>query len=594
MCGIFGTNNKISEIKIKKILSLQSHRGPDDEKFFQDDNVTLLHNRLSIIDLENGTQPMSFKNFTIIYNGEIFNSPSLKLMLQNKGYSFLTKNSDTEVLLKLYDLKGLDMLLDLNGMFAFVIYDSKKKTLFGAVDSFSIKPLYYLNSNNKFSFSSEIKPLLELDNDNKKLSLNSINSFFQLQYIPFEDTIYEDIKKLKNNHYFLFDLTKNDLKIFNYQRKKNILKFENYSEIVSHGKETIKKSIKNWSLSDVPIACSLSGGLDSSLIASIFASNSNKKIKTLTVGYEGEDKLHDERYYANIMSKYINSEHIEIVINPNDILADLHKIFQNLSEPYAGSLASWHVYNNLKNEKVIFTGTGGDEIFGNYGKWKNYLLSDFFLKNSLDFFTSQKLTDLNFFYGFFYKKIFYEKEINKLMHHKSNLNLNNLIHSLIKFNSQGIKKNVQEIDFNLQLPYEFLYVTDRLSMMNSIETRTPFLDNSMVDFINSVPSKHMSKIYNSKKLLKDIAFGQVPKEIIERPKMGFVLPKENWLKKELFEYLKFYSSEKFIKDQNIFSYLYVESLIKKFVKSKNDTNLTEKVWTYFIFQFWYEKSYLSY
>ena len=165
---------------------------------------------------------------------------------------------------------------------------------------------------------------------------------------------------------------------------------------------------------------------------------------------------------------------------------------------------------------------------------------------------------------------------------------------MVKSNKQGIKKNVQEIDFNLQLPYEFLYITDRLSMMNSIETRTPFLDNSMIDYINSVPNKNMSKILNSKKLLKDIAYGQVPKEIIERQKMGFVLPKENWLKRELFENLKFYSSKKFIKDQNIFSHMYIENLIKKFVKSNKDLNLTEKVWTYFIFQFWYEKNYLSY
>ena len=133
----------------------------------------------------------------------------------------------------------------------------------------------------------------------------------------------------------------------------------------------------------------MSGGLDSSLIASIFAFNSNKRIKTITVGYEGANQLHDERNYANKMSKYIDSEHMEVIINPNDILKDLSQIFQNLCEPYAGSLASWHVYKNLKKEKVIFTGTGADEIFGNYGKWKNYVLSDFF-KNFFKSTTNQK------------------------------------------------------------------------------------------------------------------------------------------------------------------------------------------------------------
>ena len=593
MCGIFGTNVKISEDNVHKLLYLQNHRGPDDKQFFQNNQITLLHNRLSILDIENGSQPMSFKDLIIIFNGEIFNSPSLRSMLQNRGYSFLTKNSDTEVLLKLYDFRGIEMLSELNGMFSFVIYDKKKNLLFGAVDQFSIKPLYYSLLQNKFSFSSEIKPLLELEYVSKDLSISSIKSFFQLQYVPFENTIYENIKKLKNNHYFIFDLSNRNLNTKKYEVKKNLIKFNNYSDIVFGGKEALNNSIKNWSLSDVPIACSLSGGLDSSLIASIFASNSSKKIKTITVGYEGIDKIHDERNYAKLLSEHINSDHIEIVINPKDILLDLNIIFKNLAEPYAGSLASWHVYKNLKNEKVIFTGTGADEIFGNYGKWKNYILSDFFLKNSLNFLKNQKLTDLKYFYGFFYNKIFYEKEINKLIKQKEDLNLNYLIHSLVSSNTLGIKKKAQEIDFNLQLPYEFLYVTDRLSMMNSIEARTPFLDNEMVDYINSIPSKHMSSLLNSKKLLKDISYGQIPTKIIERSKMGFVLPKENWLKKELLENLKNYTSEAFLKKQNIFSQNYIENLLHKFLNSKNNSNLTEKVWTYFIFQFWYEKNYLT-
>lgn len=593
MCGIFGTNQKISENKIDKLLNLQNHRGPDDKQFFQNDQITLLHNRLSILDIENGSQPMSFKDLIIIFNGEIFNSPSLRSMLQNKGYSFLTKNSDTEVLLKLYDFKGIEMLSELNGMFSFVIYDKKKNLLFGAVDQFSIKPLYYSFLQNKFFFSSEIKPLLELECISRDLSISSIKSFFQLQYVPFENTIYENVKKLKNNHYFVFDLSNRNLNIKKYEVKKNLIKFNNYSDIVLGGKEALNNSIKNWSLSDVPIACSLSGGLDSSLIASIFASNSSKKIKTITVGYEGFDKIHDERNYAKLLSEYINSDHTEIVINPKDILLDLNIVFENLAEPYAGSLASWHVYKNLKNEKVIFTGTGADEIFGNYGKWKNYILSDFFLKNSLNFFKNQKLTDLKYFYGFFYNKIFYEKEIDKLIKQNEDLNLNYLIHSLVSSNTSGIKKKAQEIDFNLQLPYEFLYVTDRLAMMNSIEARTPFLDNEMVDYINSIPSKHMSSLLNSKKLLKDISYGQIPTKIIERSKMGFVLPKENWLKKELLENLKNYTSEAFLKKQNIFSQNYIENLLNRFLNSKNNSNLTEKVWTYFIFQFWYEKNYLT-
>ena len=398
MCGIFGINKKETQKSIDKIISYNNHRGPDQSDYYQNDNITLIHNRLSILDIEHGCQPMYFKDIVIIYNGEIFNSGSLRKNLEKKGYSFETTNSDTEVLLKLYHLKGKDMLLDLNGMFSFVIYDKKNNILFGAVDRFSIKPLYYTINKNLFSFSSEIKPLLEINTISKKLCNNSIYDYFQLQYVPFENTIYEEIKKLKNSNFFVYDLNLNSLNIKEYKKKNQIYDFKNYYEIIEVGKNCLKNSIKNWSQSDVPISCSLSGGLDSSLISAIFAENSSKKIQTITVGFDGEGKNHDERYYASKVSKFLNSEHQEVVVNPNKILSDLDRIFENLCEPYGGSLASWYVYNNLNKNKVIFTGTGADEVFGNYGKWKNFTLSDFFFKNFYNNFFNQNFLNIKYFY----------------------------------------------------------------------------------------------------------------------------------------------------------------------------------------------------
>lgn len=592
MCGIFGINKKENQNFINKIIKNNNHRGPDQNDFYQDDKLTLIHNRLSILDIEHGCQPMYFKDLVIIYNGEIFNSAQLRKNLQEKGYIFETNNSDTEVLLKLYHLKGKDMVLDLNGMFSFVIYDKKNNILFGAVDRFSIKPLYYNVCQNLFSFSSEIKPLLELDTVKVKLSKSSVYNYFQLQYVPFENTIYEKIKKLKNSNYFVYDLNLNSLKVSEYKKKNQTYLFKNYNEIIEVGKNCLNNSIKNWSQSDVPIACSLSGGLDSSLISSIFSKISSTKIKTFTVGFDDEDRKHDERYYASRVSKFLDSDHHEVVVNPNKILADMDSIFENLSEPYGGSLASWYVYNNLGENKVIFTGTGADEIFGNYGKWKNFTLSDFFVKNFYNNFINQNLSDLKYFYGFMYTKIFYHKDLKKLfLNYENEDNLIYKINSLIDSKGHNIKKIIQEIDLNLQLPWEFLYITDRLSMLNSIETRTPFLDDEMISFINSVPDKYMGKITNSKKLLKDIALDFIPSEIINRKKKGFVLPKENWLKNQLKKKLNYFSSTNFIKEQNIFSDIEIKNLVGQFYRSKNNNKLVEKIWTFFIFQFWYEKNF---
>ena len=592
MCGIFGLNQSKDQNFIKKFVELQNHRGPDAKNYYLNNEVTLIHNRLSILDLQYGDQPMIYNDKVIVYNGEIFNSPTIRKNLEKIGYSFKTKNSDTEVLLKLYDYKGAEMLNELNGMFAFVIYDIKKNILFGAVDQFSNKPLYYSLSGNNFAFSSEIKPLLKLENTDNKLSFNSIIKYFQLQYIPFGDTIYKNIKKLNNSNYFEYNLKSKKIDIQKYSKKINKVEFNSYKDVIIAGREALEQSVKNWSLSDVPIIFSLSGGLDSSLISSIYSNTSKTRIETITVGFDDVNKDQDERNFAKIISKNINSYHHEIVINSNNFLKDMDLIFENLCEPYAGSLASWYVYKNLSNKKVIFTGTGADELFGNYGKWKNYLFSDFFIKNIFQNFFNQNLKNIKHFYGYMYKKIFYENELNKLIlkNHNYSNDLNLIIHSLVQNKKFDPKKNIQEIDFNLQLPWEFLYITDRLSMLNSIEARTPFLDDEMINYIKNVPSKYLTKMTNSKILLKDIARKYIPDEIINRKKKGFVLPKESWLKKELKNQLIYFASKEFLSKQEIFSYSYLDNLLKKFFSSNKNINLTEKTWTFFIFQFWYEKN----
>ena len=203
----------------------------------------------------------------------------------------------------------------------------------------------------------------KVENTDNKLSFNSIIKYFQLQYIPFGDTIYKNIKKLNNSNYFEYNLKSKKIDIQKYSKKINKVEFNSYKDVIIAGREALEQSVKNWSLSDVPIIFSLSGGLDSSLISSIYSNTSKTRIETITVGFDDVNKDQDERNFAKIISKNINSYHHEIVINSNNFLKDMDLIFENLCEPYAGSLASWYVYKNLSNKKVIFTGTGADELF---------------------------------------------------------------------------------------------------------------------------------------------------------------------------------------------------------------------------------------
>ena len=598
MCGILGFIQKDSYKDLKRLTSLQKHRGPDGSGAFQDENISLIHNRLSIIDIEGGSQPMNDGHNIIIYNGEIFNAPYLRLKLEKKGIKFKTANSDTEVLLKLYKYKGYKMLEDLNGMFSFVIYDKTKNILFGAIDKFSIKPMYYFNKKNNFIFASELKTILSFKDVSKEISLKNLNYYFNLQYSPFNNTMYEDIKKLENSTYFIFDLNNKDFKIKKYEYRPQSLNknINNYKEAVEVTKSYVEDSVKRWMLSDVNVSCSLSGGLDSSMIASIYNQYSSKKINTITVGFKSQNSLFDERDYAKKVSKFLNTDHSEVIINPDNILDEMDEIFNNLAEPYAGSLASWYIYKNLKQDKVIFTGTGADELFGNYGKWKQYGLSEVFFGHLIDSIKKQNLKGIKKnYYGYLYKKIFYQKELQEIFNEEYYIDkdISEEIQNLVHFSKKKHpKKIIQEIDLNLQLPGEFLYITDRLSMMNSIEARTPFLDLELHSHINNLNSKYYGGFLNSKKLLKDVAKGQIPDEIINRKKKGFVLPKRIWLKSNLLNLLKFYSSEQFIKSQGIFRYKKIESLVKIFL-SRNDDLLTERIWTFFIFQFWYEKNYCT-
>ena len=376
MCGIVGciTINKISNDKIDKLNNLQYHRGPDGNGTYTEQidkkNLTLLHQRLSIIDLSDGSQPMldSKKELIIVFNGEIFNHMELKTKLKDKGYEFLTDHSDTEVLLYMYKEYKENMLDYLNGMFAFVIFDKKNKQLFGARDRTGIKPLYYSVKDKEFYFASELKTLLEFGLK-KEIDFQSLSNYLSFQFVPSPKTIFKNISKLEAGNYFIFDIKNTKLDIRRFYKIEFNKTIKNEKDATAKIQKQFRDSINLWSMSDVEVGASLSGGLDSSAIVAMYSKISEKKIKTYSLGFEGNLKSLDERKYAKLVSEKYNTNHHEFVLTEDKLLSELDDMIYHLDEPYAGGLPSWYVYKMMKNDiKVSLTGTGGDELFGNYNK----------------------------------------------------------------------------------------------------------------------------------------------------------------------------------------------------------------------------------
>jgi asparagine synthase (glutamine-hydrolysing) len=326
MCGIVGIVGKQDGSWLSVMNGLVTYRGPDDAGEYRDASadVSLAMRRLSILDLAGGHQPMPNADETvwIVFNGEIYNSPEIRERLIGAGHSFNTLNSDTEVLLHLYEEKGEAMLDELNGMFAFVIYDRKRKRLFGARDRVGIKPFYYFKDAGLFAFASELKSLLALPAVSRDLDFQSLYHYMTLLFVPGERTIFSNIKRLPPGHYFSFDLSSRELSIRRYWKLRTDRAEHNRSEaewieIIQH---ELREAVRRWTLSDVPIGCSLSGGLDSSAVVALLSELGYGPIKTYALGFASQDEAAwNELHLARKVADRFHTEHQEIILRPEDI-----------------------------------------------------------------------------------------------------------------------------------------------------------------------------------------------------------------------------------------------------------------------------------
>ncbi|MDS0525096.1 asparagine synthase (glutamine-hydrolyzing) [Clostridium sp. SHJSY1] len=603
MCGyvsVFIKNNsfKLNKEKVIECLKYIEHRGPDDIGIYEDDSSILGFRRLSIIDLENGHQPFKKDSYEIVFNGEIYNYKNIKENLELKGYDFKT-DSDTEVLLTDYIEKKEKLLYDLRGMFAFLIYNRQTKEIFGARDQFGIKPLYYINDENLIAFASEYKALVALI-ENPSVDENSLQKYLSFQYVPGEDTMIKEIKKVPPAHYFT---------IIN-----NEINFQRYHKINFQADDTIDKqdvynvmvdSVNSHMISDVEVGAFLSGGVDSSIIATI-ASKKNPKIKSFTVGFDVEG--YDEIDVAKKTSEELSIENIHIKVGEEDYINAIKDVVYKFDDPVADPSAVGLYFLSKeasKHVKVVLSGEGSDELFGGYNIYKEYfplkkiIKLPNLIKRFIKFFVRKlpKIKGKDYFLRgttpleeryIGNAKIFDNNEAEKvLINYNSDNNYEKVtkeIYDNCRRKGYDYVTTMQNVDIHTWLSGDILAKGDKMSMANSIELRVPFLDKEVLKVAEKIPLRKRVSRKNTKLLLRDAFRSLVPKHVVDRKKLGFPTPIRVWLKSELGEVVK-----KTIKDSKTDNYInkdYVMHLLDEHIKDRKDNS--RKIWTIFIFSLWHQ------
>lgn len=624
MCGITGIKifNDKDHLLLNKISNATDklkNRGPDFGKTESFNKLALGHRRLSIIDTSSlANQPFKDKTgrYSIVFNGEIFNYKQLKKEYLSE--IIFKSESDTEVLLYLFIKLGKDCLNLLNGFFAFCIYDNQNDTLFVARDRFGVKPLYFYSSNDLFCFSSELKSLLQYDIP-RQIDNESLSIYLHLNYIPAPFTIYKNISKLQPGYYIEINGSYANTGRY-YATEKNYKNdyFEDYdkSKLMLH--TLLDDAVKLRLVADVPVGCFLSGGLDSSIITSLAAKHKSN-LETFSIGFS-DNKFFDETNYAEMLSKKHNTKHHVFSLSNKDLYDNLDDFLQYIDEPFADSsaLAVYMLSKyTRKHVTVALSGDGADELFAGYNKHAALFLSmklgkagsianvanpllkilpksrNSKFSNSIRKYyklskgLSYKLPERYWLWAGYSNPQSVSKLLLSEVFDSEEIRRKLLLTRFISNSSKDFNEILMN-DTNLLLQGDMLTKVDLMSMANSLEVRTPFLDYRVVNFAFSIPSKFKITLSKRKKILVDTFGNLLPQEIINRPKKGFEVPLLNWFRNELkSEIEEGILSRNFIENQGIFNYEMIRQL-KLQLFSNNPDDATARIWGLIVFQNWWK------
>jgi asparagine synthase (glutamine-hydrolysing) len=622
ICGIYGATGLPEDARAltRAMCDVIIHRGPDEDGYYADGPISLGMRRLSIIDLATGRQPIHNEDKTIwvVYNGEIFNFPTLKPELSARGHRFYT-NADTEVIVHLYEEYGEDFVSHLNGMFAIALWDAKNRKLVLTRDRLGIKPLHYAWEGGRLLFGSEIKSLLRAG-VSREIDPEALSRFFTFEYVPAPDSIFTAIKKIPPGHLMTVRDGKTDIRRYwdvHYSETKIAARPE--AEYIEEIAARLRESVRLRLLSDVPLGVFLSGGIDSSAVTALMSETAGGRVKSFSIGFK--EKTFDELDYARIVADRFGTEHTEFVVDSGQVAGLVPTLMEYLDEPLAdASIIPTYVISKLARQyvTVALAGDGGDELFGGYDTYKAFKVARMyrkipgFLRRGLIGPAVRKLpaSAKRLSFEFKAKKFTTGAEFpyeiantlwwgayspaRKARLLSADLRARLSADPFAPIADQAAFTRAADpldrlayLDLKLYLQDDLLVKVDRMSMANSLEIRTPFLDYTFVEFAATIPSRLKLKGMASKYILKKALASRLPREILTKKKIGFDIPLGPWLRNELRSFALDTLTPERLKRHGYFDPAFVQKILDEHMAGSH--NHRQLLWPLIIFQFWHDR-----
>ncbi len=627
MCGICGTIRKreITPGQLKQMNDTMYHRGPDDsgQEFYEMKGgyqVGFAQRRLSIMDLSAlGHQPMHSpdRRISVVYNGEIYNFKELREELAD--YPFRS-DCDTEVIIAAYLKWGLSCLERFNGMFAIALYDREDETVYLIRDRIGKKPLYYWYQEEELVFASELKPIMACPDFPAEIDRGVLSRFLYQKYINAPESIYKNVYKLQPGAILAF--RGGQIKTWKYWSVSEVYQAAvknpvgSYEEAKEQLKALLVRAVSLRMIADVPLGSFLSGGYDSSLVTAIAQKHSASPIKTFSIGF------HEERYnearYAKAVADYLGTDHTERIIDEDDILSLVESIPKYYDEPFSdSSQIPTMLVSELAKKRVTvaLSGDGGDEFFCGYNQYQNVAqaqvldlagaavhglcslpgLRRFQLEKRLPFkvrvIAGNRDRETKTQFGAGNYPAMARAMVGELPSEMRALPIHYPVESSYQVKNWQIRRML--LDMDTYLPGDILCKVDRASMKYSLEARCPILDADVMAFSYRIPHAYKYASGDKKHILKDIAYDYIPRELLDRPKVGFGVPLDKWLRGPLKEQLLSYADDSLLKRQDLFDVSHMQSFVKRYLETGDKgpatgENYSGLVWSFFTFQQWYE------